>query len=87
MIISQPKRPFFVLVEPGDPTFTQRKAWPLRSGSFFAPALFAAMASATGAQIDPQRPDSNGQNPGLAPATGIHLTNNGKKGCHEIGNT
>jgi hypothetical protein len=73
---NQPERHFFVLVQPGGPTFTQRKGWCLRLRFLLAPALFAAMANVTATQIDPQRPDSNGKIARLPSATAIHLTNN-----------
>jgi hypothetical protein len=51
---SRPKRPFFALVEPGNPMFTRRKWWCLRLRFLLAPALFAAMESVTAVQIEPQ---------------------------------
>jgi hypothetical protein len=54
MNINQPERHFFVLVEPGNPLFTQRKGWRLLLRFLLAPVLFAAVASVTAAQIEAQ---------------------------------
>jgi hypothetical protein len=87
MNTNQPERRFFAPVDPGDPTFNQRKGWCLRLRFLLALALFAAMASATAARIDPQNRDSDGRIIDLRSAAGIHLTNkvNGSDGSENLG--